>query len=71
MEKPVEQAMPAKEMPVDVKDVQKKLNMKGARLRVDGQMGGRTKKAISSFQMKNNLPVTGELDAMTLEKLNG
>jgi peptidoglycan hydrolase-like protein with peptidoglycan-binding domain len=37
---------------------------------VDGRMGPRTRAAISDYQRKNDLPVTGTLDAPTMSKLN-
>jgi peptidoglycan hydrolase-like protein with peptidoglycan-binding domain len=37
---------------------------------VDGYMGPRTRAAISDYQRKNDLPVTGMLDDATMAKLN-
>ena len=37
----------------------------------DGVMGSRTRAAISEFQRRNNLPVTGELDPATQSALSG
>ena len=37
---------------------------------VDGQMGPRTRTAISDYQRRENLPVTGMLDDATMAKLN-
>ena len=37
---------------------------------IDGQMGPRTRAAISDYQRRENLPVTGMLDDATMAKLN-
>jgi len=37
---------------------------------VDGRMGPRTRAAISEYQRRENLPVTGMLDPATMAKLN-
>jgi peptidoglycan hydrolase-like protein with peptidoglycan-binding domain len=37
---------------------------------VDGRMGPRTRAAISDYQRRENLPVTGMLDSATMAKLN-
>ena len=37
---------------------------------VDGRMGPRTRAAISDYQRRENLPVTGMLDDATMAKLN-
>lgn len=37
---------------------------------VDGRMGPRTRAAVSDYQRKNDLPVTGMLDDATMAKLN-
>jgi peptidoglycan hydrolase-like protein with peptidoglycan-binding domain len=37
---------------------------------VDGRMGPRTRAAITDYQKKNDLPVTGSLDDATMAKLN-
>jgi peptidoglycan hydrolase-like protein with peptidoglycan-binding domain len=37
---------------------------------VDGRMGPRTSAALSDYQRKNDLPVTGRLDDATMAKLN-
>ena len=36
----------------------------------DGRMGPRTRSALSDYQRKNDLPVTGRLDDATMAKLN-
>lgn len=52
-----------------VADVQKSLNHKGAKVKVDGRMGPKTKEAVKVFQAKNKLKVTGIADEETLKKL--
>ena len=37
---------------------------------IDGRMGPRTRSAVSEYQRKNDLPVTGMLDDATMAKLN-
>jgi peptidoglycan hydrolase-like protein with peptidoglycan-binding domain len=37
---------------------------------IDGRMGPRTRAAISDYQRRENLPVTGQLDDATMAKLN-
>jgi peptidoglycan hydrolase-like protein with peptidoglycan-binding domain len=37
---------------------------------IDGRMGPRTRAAISDYQRRENLPVTGTLDDATMSKLN-
>jgi peptidoglycan hydrolase-like protein with peptidoglycan-binding domain len=37
---------------------------------IDGRMGPRTKAAVSDYQRKNDLPLTGMLDDATMSKLN-
>ena len=49
--------------------VQKALNEKGAKLKVDGKMGPGTKKAIEAFQKEHGLKVTGKADKETMTKL--
>jgi len=51
------------------KAIQVALNTHGAKLKVDGMLGGRSKAAIKQFQSSNGLTVTGQPDAATLEKL--
>jgi peptidoglycan hydrolase-like protein with peptidoglycan-binding domain len=51
-------------------EAQKKLNQEGFDAgRADGKWGTKTAEAVKSFQEKNNLPATGELDEQTLADL--
>jgi peptidoglycan hydrolase-like protein with peptidoglycan-binding domain len=54
----------------DVQQVQQSLQAKGHyRGKVDGVIGLRTRASIRSYQKAENLPVTGELDTRTADKL--
>jgi peptidoglycan hydrolase-like protein with peptidoglycan-binding domain len=53
-----------------IKDVQQALNKEGCKLKVDGRMGKHTRSALKSYQKKNGLKATGEMDEATLAKLN-
>lgn len=56
----------------DVRHAQQALMDKGMNPGpIDGKMGPQTKAAISEFQKKENLKVTGRLDRETKAKLNG
>jgi peptidoglycan hydrolase-like protein with peptidoglycan-binding domain len=65
----------SKEVPVvgyrnDVKTMQETLHKKGRhRGEIDGVFGLRTQASIRRFQRAENLPVTGQLDALTADKL--
>jgi len=50
---------------------QRALAKLGFALRPDGKMGGATKQAIEKFERDNHLPVTGEVTAKLLRKLQG
>jgi peptidoglycan hydrolase-like protein with peptidoglycan-binding domain len=50
-------------------EVQKTLNGLGAHLKVDGVFGTETGKAIGAFQSAHHLPVTGQLDAHTIDAI--
>ncbi|MBZ5533306.1 MAG: peptidoglycan-binding protein [Acidobacteriia bacterium] len=69
------EANSSKEMPAagdrtDVKKVQQTLWGKGHyRGKMDGVLGLRTRASIRGFQKAENLPVTGQLDALTAHKL--
>jgi peptidoglycan hydrolase-like protein with peptidoglycan-binding domain len=49
--------------------VQSALNQTGAKLKVDGFMGKRTRAAIKKYQATNGLKATGQADKATLAKL--
>lgn len=53
----------------DVKLIQRKLNAKGAKLKVDGDYGRKTEKAVSNFQHKHHLVVDGIFGRETYKKL--
>ena len=48
-----------------VRTLQDALNSKGAKLKVDGMMGKKTRTALKAFQKENGLKVTGKVDAAT------
>lgn len=52
-----------------VSALQEALNKHGAKLKVDGLMGGKTKSALRKFQKANGLKVTGMADGATKTKL--
>jgi peptidoglycan hydrolase-like protein with peptidoglycan-binding domain len=67
---PAAQPMAQKAMPSEqVKALQTALNKNGAKLKVDGLMGARTKDALKKYQSANGLRATGESDAATRAKL--
>jgi len=49
--------------------LQESLNKQGATIKVDGVLGDETRAAIRQFQSQHHLPVTGEPDQATLDKL--
>lgn len=49
--------------------LQEALNKQGAAVKVDGVLGEATRTAIRRFQSQHHLPVTGEPDKPTLDKL--
>jgi len=61
-------AMKAKADPA-VSALQESLNKNGAKLKVDGLMGGKTKAALRTYQKANGLKVTGMADDATKMKL--
>ena len=61
-------AMKAKADPA-VSALQEALNKQGAKLKVDGLMGGKTKAALRNYQKANGLKVTGMADDTTKKKL--
>lgn len=52
-----------------VRALQDALNTKGAKLKVDGMMGKKTRTALKAFQKENGLKVTGKVDAATKKAL--
>lgn len=52
-----------------VKDLQDMLIRKGAAITTDGSFGPKTEQAVKDFQAKAGLPVTGQIDTDTLNKL--
>ena len=52
-----------------VSALQEALNKNGAKLKVDGLMGGKTKSALKKYQKANGLKVTGMADDSTKMKL--
>jgi len=54
-----------------VKWIQYQLNTFKYGLKVDGAYGPATKKAVTDFQSKNSLPLTGNCDLNTIKVLNG
>lgn len=67
--KPIESSVQDEVSVPSVADVQKALNKRGAKIKVDGRMGPTTKQAVKSFQAKNKLKATGIADEETLKKL--
>ena len=62
--------MARKAMPSEqVRALQAALNKGGAKLKVDGLMGAKTKAALKKYQSANGLMSTGENDAATRAKL--
>ena len=53
----------------DAKIVQNLLNKKGYTCKADGNFGPKTEQLVKDFQKANNLPVTGEVDAVTWKAL--
>lgn len=54
-----------------VKECQKQLKAAGSGLKVDGVFGIGTLSAVRAFQKKCGLPVTGEIDIKTFNRLAG
>ena len=52
-----------------VSALQEALNKQGAKLKVDGLMGGKTKAALRNYQKANGLKVSGMADDATKKKL--
>lgn len=49
--------------------LQKRLIAHGAKLKLDGDMGPATRAAIREFQKRKRIPITGQADAKTVERL--
>ena len=62
-------AMKAVKRSPKVRTLQDALNSKGAKLKVDGIMGKKTRMALKSFQKQNGLKVTGKVDSATKKAL--
>lgn len=52
-----------------IRAVQEELNKQGIALKVDGVLNDETRAAIRKYQTQHHLPVTGEPDRATLDKL--
>ncbi|MDA1091188.1 MAG: peptidoglycan-binding domain-containing protein [Proteobacteria bacterium] len=52
-----------------VASLQEALNKNGAKLKVDGLTGGKTRNALKKYQGANGLKATGKIDAATKAKL--
>lgn len=66
---PSTRAAPAALPQSTVLSLQEALNKQGAAVKVDGVLGDETRAAIRQFQTQHHLPVTGEPDRATLDKL--
>lgn len=53
-----------------IRALQQALNGQGIAVKVDGILGEGTRAALRAYQTQHHLPVTGEPDAATLEKLD-
>ena len=53
----------------DIKKAQDALQARGLNPGTEGRMDAQTQQALREFQMANNLPVTGDLDPKTAERL--
>jgi len=53
-----------------IKEIQTSLNKFGFKLSVDGSFGNKTLWAVKKFQSMNNIPETGIVDQVTLDKLS-
>lgn len=49
--------------------IQRALNAQGAKLKVDGRMGPKTRTALKQYQARNGLSTSGRLDRATRVKL--
>ena len=62
-------AMPAGLSGATIRAVQDALNKQGIAVKTDGVLGEETRAAIKQYQSQHHLPVTGEPDKATLDKL--
>jgi peptidoglycan hydrolase-like protein with peptidoglycan-binding domain len=63
-------AAPRNDIPVNLREVQRRLNAAGYGAGpADGMLGPRTERALRRFQAANNLEPSGEVDAATLLRL--
>jgi peptidoglycan hydrolase-like protein with peptidoglycan-binding domain len=54
----------------EIREVQQVLVREGFDVEVDGKLGPKTHEALISFQRKNGLQATGQIDSQTVTKLN-
>jgi len=54
----------------EIREVQQVLIREGFDVEVDGRLGPKTHEALISFQRKNGLQATGQIDSQTVTKLN-
>jgi hypothetical protein len=62
-------AMPAGLSGTTIRALQEALNKQGIAVKTDGVLGDETRAAIKQYQSQHHLPVTGEPDKATLDKL--
>jgi hypothetical protein len=62
-------AAPSQLSPATVKALQEALNKQGIAVKTDGVLDGVTREAVKKYQSQHHLPVTGEPDKATLDKL--
>jgi hypothetical protein len=62
-------AMPAGQSGATIRALQEALNKQGIAVKTDGVLGEETRAAIKQYQSQHHLPVTGEPDKATLDKL--
>lgn len=60
---------PAQISAATIKSLQEALNKQGIQAKIDGVLGNETRAALRRYQMEHHLPVTGEPDKATLDKL--
>ena len=53
----------------EIREVQQVLIREGFDVEVDGRLGQKTRQALISFQQKNGLQTTGQIDSQTVTKL--